>query len=447
MTGLRPAGGGGASDGVGATNAFGTTISSGATILSRPPGRAGATNGLGTPGGTYVAGLPGPFDLVRIATGGLRSRRLRSSLTALGIAIGIAAMVAVLGISEASRASLLDVLDRLGTNLLAVTPGQSVLGKDVKLPEDAALMIRRIGPIDGVSGVAAVSATVRRTDRISASETGGIAVVAAEPTLLATLGGHLASGSFLDAATARYPTVVLGSLAASRLGIGDLDANLAVYIGGEWFTVVGILDPLPLAPEIDGSALIGFPVAEALFGADGSASTIYVRARPNAVAAVRSVLAATANPAHPEEIRISRPSDAIEAKAAASTTFTGLFLGLGAVALLVGGLGIANVMLMAILERRSEIGLRRALGATRLHIAGQFVTEAVLLAGIGGAVGVAVGTAIAGAYARGQGWPFVVPAVGVGGGLLAAVVIGGVAGFYPALRAALVPPTEALRGT
>ncbi len=391
-------------------------------------------------------GRLGPLDLVRIAAGGLRSRRLRSSLTALGIAIGIAAMVAVLGISEASRASLLNVLDRLGTNLLTVTAGQTFLGENAALPEDASKMIRRIGPIEGVSGVASVSVTVRRSDRISAAETGGIAVLGTETSLLRTLNGSLAQGRFLDAATEQYPAVVLGSVAAARLGIVDLDAPVQVWLGDRWFTVVGILEELPLAPELDRSALIGFPVAKDLFGIDGSPSSIYVRSNPDAVGDVRAVLPATTNPEHPEEIRVSRPSDAIEAKAAAATTFTGLFLGLGAVALLVGGLGIANVMLMAVLERRSEIGLRRALGATREHVAGQFVTEAVLLAGIGGLLGVGAGSAIAALYARGQEWPVVVSLAGVGGGLLAAVAIGCVAGLYPALRAAFVPPTEALRG-
>jgi putative ABC transport system permease protein len=395
---------------------------------------------------TLRAGRLGPLDLIRIGAGGLRSRRLRSGLTALGIAIGIAAMLAVLGISEASRGSLLAVLDRLGTNLLTVTPGQTFGGDAATLPTDAPGMIRRIGPIDGVSAVAGVSTSVRRTDRISWSETGGITVLAAEASLLQTLGGEMAAGRFLDAATERYPTVVLGSVAAERLGIIDLDASVQVWLGGRWFTVVGILAPLPLAPEVDRSALVGFPAAATYLGSDGAPSTIYVRAAPAQVADVRAVLAATANPAHPEEILVSRPSDALEAKAAAATTFTGLFLGLGAVALLVGGLGIANVMLMAVLERRPEIGLRRALGATRQHVAGQFITEAALLAGLGGTLGVVIGSAIAAAYARSQGWPPVIPPAGVVGGIVGAILIGAVAGLYPALRAAALPPTEALRG-
>jgi putative ABC transport system permease protein len=393
------------------------------------------------------AGGLGLGDLVRIGARGLTSRRLRSSLTALGIAIGIAAMIAVLGISEASRASLLSVLDRIGTNLLTVTPGQTFGGDDATLPDEASAMIRRIGPIQAVSAVTTVSTTVRRTDKVSTSQTGGISVLAAETTLLDTLGGNMAKGRFLDAATERYPTVVLGSVAAQRLGIVDLDTSIQVWLGGRWFTVIGVLDPMPLTPEIDRAALIGIPATEAYLHIDVSPSLIYVRPTSASVNEVRSVLAATANPEHPEEIRISRPSDALEARAAAATTFTGLFLGLGAVALLVGGLGIANVMLMSVLERRSEIGLRRALGATREHVAGQFLAEAVLLASAGGVIGVALGSAIAGAYARSQGWPAVVPLVGIGGGILGALLIGAVAGLYPALRASAVPPTEALRGT
>jgi putative ABC transport system permease protein len=392
-------------------------------------------------------GRLGLGDLVRIGAGGLTSRRLRSGLTALGIAIGIAAMVGVLGISEASRASLLSVLDRIGTNLLTVTPGQSFGGDEATLPDDAAAMIRRIGPIQAVSATSHVDTTVRRTDKISKSETGGISVLATDTSLLETLGGTVARGKFLDAVTERYPTVVLGSVAAGRLGIADLDAPLQVWIGGRWFTVIGILDPMPLAPEIERAVLIGIPATENYLHTDVSPGQIYVRPSPSSVSDVRGVLAATANPEHPEEIRISRPSDALEAKAAAATTFTGLFLGLGAVALLVGGLGIANVMLMSVLERRSEIGLRRALGATREHVAGQFLAEAILLAGAGGTIGVVLGSAIAGAYAGSQGWPAVVPLIGVAGGLLGAVLIGAVAGLYPALRAAGVPPTEALRGT
>ena len=389
----------------------------------------------------------GPLDLVRIGGRGLGTRRLRSTLTAVGIAIGIAAMLGVLGISEASRGSLLSVLDRLGTNLLTVTPGQTFLGKDATLPDDAPAMIRRIGPIEGESAVGSVAASVRRTDKLDSVETGGISVAAAESSLLRTLNGSVRVGRFLDAATEQYPTVVLGAVAAQRLGIDDLDAAVQVWLGGRWFTVIGILDPLPLEPELERSALIGFPAAEMYLEQDLSPTTIYVRTTPERVSDVRRVLAATANPSNPEQVRVSRPSETLEARAAAATAFTGLFLGLAAVALLVGGLGVANVMLMAVLERRPEIGLRRALGATRGHIAGQFLTEALLLAGLGGLIGLAAGSGVAAAYARSQGWATVIPPAGLAIGFGAALLIGAVAGLYPALRAASVPPTEALRTT
>jgi putative ABC transport system permease protein len=399
----------------------------------------------GYAGSVPRTGGPGPAELVRIGGRGLAGRRLRSGLTAAGIAIGIAAMVAVLAISDSSRTSLLAVLDKLGTNLLTVSPGQTFLGEDASLPDEAPAMIRRIGPVEAATSTTAIDATVRRTDLISESETGGISIWAVETSLLDTLGGTVRSGRFLDAALERYPTAILGSVAARRLGIADLDAPIRVWLGGQWFTVVGILDALPLAPELDRAALIGYPAAETYLDADVSPTAIYIRTDPSQIDAVRSVLGATANPQNPEAVQVQRPSDALEARAAAATAFTAQFLGLGAVALFVGGLGIANVMLMAVLERRPEIGLRRALGATQGAIATQFFIEAVLLAGTGGVIGVLVGLAIASGYASSQGWPMVVSWVAVAVGACAAVAIGAIAGLYPALRAARVPPTDALR--
>jgi putative ABC transport system permease protein len=385
-----------------------------------------------------------PADLMRVGAVGLRTRRLRAVLSALGIAIGIASMVAVLGLSESSRAGLLHQLDRLGTNLLTAAPGQTLAGDDATLPETAAQTLGRLGGVQRVDSVRSLDATVRRSDRIDAEETGGIAVDAADPGLLATLGGSMVRGRFLNGATGRTRSVVLGATAAEQLGI-DHPGEL-VYIAGRWWTVLGIMAPLELAPELDRAALMGYDAAERELGAERSASTVYLRADPSVVERVHDIVPSAADPEHPEEVDVSRPSDALAARAEANDALTGLFLGLGAVALLVGGIGIANTMVISVLERRSEIGLRRALGATRGHVRAQFLVESLLLAAGGGLVGVLIGTLVTGAYASARGWSAVVPPEALAGGLGAALAIGVAAGLYPAGRAARLSPTEALRG-
>jgi putative ABC transport system permease protein len=384
-------------------------------------------------------------DFLRVGSVGLRSRRIRAALSALGIAIGIASMVAVLGISESSRADLLHQLDQLGTNLLTIRAGEGLGFGEGKLPESAEQMVSRIGAVQSVSAVGNVDARVLRTDLVDANQSGGVVVRAARTGLLATTGGTVAQGRFLDSASSRYPTVVLGAVAAERLGITTLLPQTTVNIGGHRFSVIGILDPVPLSKETDRSVLIGFEVAKELFGFDGLATTIYTRTDTDSVADVRGVLPSTVNPEHPDEVDINRPSDALAARAAAKGAFRSLFLGLGAVALLVGGVGIANVMVISVLERRSEIGLRRAIGATRRHVSLQFLTESLLLAALGGVAGVALGAAATTGYAVSRQWRVVVPVPGLAMGIGAALAIGALAGVYPAVRASRLSPTEALR--
>jgi putative ABC transport system permease protein len=376
---------------------------------------------------------------------GLRIRRLRTALTALGIAIGIAAMVAVVGISSSSKADLIAEIDALGTDLLRVAPGRTMFGEDVTLPEQARGMAGRIGPVTVTAGITGVDATARRTDAVDSSITGGIQVLASDLGTLDATGAELTDGRFLDAASEDVPTVVLGAKAAQRLGIRSLDGNPRVFIGGEWFAVIGILDDVPLAPELDSAALIGYPIAEELFETTRSPSTLYVRTTPEQVENVRAVLARSIRPDAPSEVDVSRPSDALEARAKTDEALQTLLLGLGGVALVVGGVGITNVMVISVLERRNEIGVRRALGAKRLHIAGQFLAEAGMLATLGGIAGVSLGAGVTAAYARSQGWLVDVPVSALAGGAAAALAVGLVAGVSPAIRAARLDPADALR--
>jgi putative ABC transport system permease protein len=391
-----------------------------------------------------------PTDLGRLASIGLRTRKLRAALSALGIAIGVAAIVAVLGLSSSSQAGLLAEIDKLGTNLLTVTNGRTVAGDTAELPTAAPGMIARIGPVTAVQYTGRVGdVNAYRSPLIPAVNTNALSVQATSLDLPATVGTTVARGRYLNPATAREPVAVLGAAAAARLGVDRLYPDERIWVGptsrtGMWFYLAGILHPAVLAPEVDTAILIGFPAAQTYLGFDGHPSAIYLRAATDQVNAVHALLAVTANPEHPNQVTVSQPSDALVARAAAKSALNGLFLGLGAVSLLVGAVGVANIMIISVLERRSEIGLRRALGAAKGHIRVQFLSEAMLLATLGGAVGVATGAAATAIYAHTKHWSAVIPTLAWAGGLAAALLIGALAGLLPALRAARMSPTQAL---
>jgi putative ABC transport system permease protein len=392
-----------------------------------------------------AARLP-PAELLGSALQGLRSRRLRAALSALGIAIGIGAMVAVVSVSASAQANLLAEIDALGTNLLTVTPGQTLTGANEVLPDASVAMIDHMRNVESDAAVYQLAnANVYRTPFVPSLDTGGIAVDAAGDNLPGVLQMSIASGHFLDAVSDRFPEVVLGAEAASVLGITHATGHFLVYLGNTWFTVVGILKPALLNPDLNSTVFVSLPAAERLFALPPNPSEIYVRADEGDVGQVANLLAPTADPQNADGVQVSRPSDALEARAAAKGQFTTLLLGLGAVALLVGAIGIANIMVISVLERRGEIGLRRALGATRRHIAAQFLAESALLAVIGGGAGLIVGAGATLIYAQTKNEPFIVPLYAMLAAPAAGFVIGAVAGLYPAARAARLSPTEALR--
>ncbi|MFF7946045.1 ABC transporter permease [Streptomyces griseorubiginosus] len=386
-----------------------------------------------------------PLDILGLGLLGIRTRKVRAALSALGISIGIATLIVVTGIPASSQKALMRELSALGTNMLQAVPARQ--DPPVLLPPESVDMARRIGPVTAASAVANTHTEVLRNDRQGDADYTGLAVLASRPDLLGAINAELGSGRFLSADTQRFPTAVLGSVAAARLGIPEVVPGRSapqIYIDHRWFTVIGVLDRTPLSPDIDRSVLVGWEAARALLRFDGHPTVIYLKAKESRIEAVRDVLPATLNPELPGVVQVSRPSDALAAKRATESTFSALFLGLAGVALLVGGIGVANTMVISVLERRREIGLRRALGANRGQIRAQFLTESVVLSGLGGLTGIALGALATLGYATHQHWPPVVPLTSVTAGFAGAILIGMLAGVYPSVRAARLTPTEAL---
>lgn len=384
-----------------------------------------------------------PGDLFSLGLHGLRARPMRAILSSLGIAIGIAAMIAVIGISTSSQALIKDKLSALGTNLLTVTAGTDVLGQDAPLPPDAVALVRRIPDVLHVSSTGTLDTiAIFRSPEVDPGRTGGLTVAAADLDLLEATGARVMRGSWLNESTAQYPAVVLGRGTAERLGIGTVGS--LVWLGGHQFTVVGILESSPLAPELDSTALVGEPIAASLFDHDGAPTTIYERSTEASVSQVRKLLPPTIHPDSPSQVQVSRPSDALAAKNTVDQAFTGLLVGVGSIALLVGGIGVANTMVISVLERRQEIGLRRSLGATRKHIRMQFLFEAMLLSALGGVAGAVLGWVITAVVARTNGWCLAIPPEVPALGVVVTILVGAVAGVLPAVRASRTSPTAAL---
>lgn len=394
-------------------------------------------------------------DLVRTALIGPRSRPSRTVLSALGIGVGIAALTAIAGISSSNQQQLLADLDALGANLVVVRPGVGPDQEPVPLPETAPAMMRHVDGVEQVGVLRAVPDDVHayRNDLIPVDQTNGLRVYAADPDFLAAVEGQLASGSWFDDGSRSLPVAVLGAAAAGRLGVDELGTR--VWVGSRWYAVIGILASAGLSDDLDASVFLGDRWVSRTDSSEDSAppdraiedstiAALYVRAAPARVDDVRASAAHAANP-WSDYVLVDKKSALEDARSATDTALSTLALGLSGVALLVGGIGIANTMIVAVLERRGEIGLRRALGARPGQIAGQFIGEALVIAALGGAVGAITGSLVAIAYAVLRDSVIVVSADAVVAGVSVALVVGATAGLYPAVSASRVSPTVALR--
>jgi len=386
-----------------------------------------------------------PLDACRLGLSGMRVRPVRSLLSALGVAIGIASVVSVLGITASTKAAVQERLDALGTNLLSVTPGHTIDGDSAPLPSGATSGVRRVRGADAVTGLQELSGGVYRNADIPVDQGGGLSIAAVSPDLLGVLRGRIVMGRFLDAALSREPVVVLGWSAARQLGVDLVTGEQEVWLAGRWFVVIGVVAPFPLEPDLDRTAMIGADLVGTMIRVPLSPTAIFIRTDPAAVTTVAALAARAADPEHPEQPTVSRPSDAYTAQQTVAATLNTSLLTLGVVALVVGAVGVLNVMVMAVVERRNEIGLRRALGATRAHVAVQFILESMTLTVAGCALGALTGAVVVAVDAAANGWPFDVPPSALGLGIAAAALIGGGGGLYPALRAARLDPSVAPR--
>jgi len=385
-------------------------------------------------------------DVLRTAWIGVASRPHRTALASLGVALGIASLTALTGVAASNQAQLLANLDRMGANLAIVTPAIGPDDNLVPLPAAAPEMVERVDSVAdvGVFETAPENISVYRSDVVPATESNGLKVAVARPDVLRAIEAEVAEGRWFDDASRSLPVTVLGRTAADRLGIthpGD-----RVWIGGQWYGVLGILESAGLATEIDTAAILGDRwVRDTYEGATiGEISEMYVRAEPGQITRVKNVLASAASPGSPF-VSVNTLTGLTDARATADDSLSTLGMALAGIALLVGAIGIANTMVVAVLERRGEIGLRRSLGARPSQIAIQFLTEAAALALIGGIAGLAFGTGAATLFALTRGQPVVIPIETVVASPLVAVLVGAAAGLYPALRAARLSPTLALR--
>jgi putative ABC transport system permease protein len=387
------------------------------------------------------------LDLLGVAAAGLAARKVRMALVIVGPMLGVAVIVGIIGLSESARGEVRQSLRDLGTNLLVIDAGRA--SPDRQLTPESLDRVSRVSTVEQASQVTYVP-NVRVTAAPLIGEKADplpVEVRATRSSLGAVLGLELAQGRFLNTFDEQpgIQSVVLGADAARRLAVEPGEPR-TIFLNNKLFAVVGVLQKSRLLREVNSGAFVTYPTARDLFGGADEPSQLYVRVQDGTTQASADTLAAAISYDDFQAQQLVRvPSQLLEAQARVDATFRAIVLGLGGLSLFISGIGIANVMTIAVLQRASEIGIRRALGHTRGVIAAQFLVESLLIGVLGGLLGAAVGALFVMLAANHQDWVLVLRPLPILGAGLISVAVAMLAGIYPALRAARMEPLETLR--
>tara|TARA_B100000959_G_scaffold220128_1_gene232587 strand:- start:364 stop:1551 length:1188 start_codon:yes stop_codon:yes gene_type:complete len=388
-------------------------------------------------------------EILSVAISGLTARKVRTLLIMLGPVLGAAGIVAAVGLNESAKGDVRQTLERLGTNLIvASADGSFSAGEAPTLPEDAVERVMNVSTVDRVAGITEIGSLTVLPSQGGKDffRTIPVPVLTSDQNLLTVLDAQMLYGRFVNGADEDniFRSAVIGQDLANDYQYLPGEVR-TIDVDGETYGIVGVLEKVDLVPKLDTAVIIPKSAAEEDFDVEQKPTTLYVRATEGNVDSTADALPMAINLGGNEAVTVAVPSDLLEAQGAVDTTLRNILFLMGGLALLVGGVGIANVMSISVIQRSGEIGIRRALGHTKMTIALQFVLEALFVGVLGGIVGVVTGVSVIYLVSSILGWiaTLNIPLFLVAGGM--ALIVSVIAGLYPAWKAARLEPLETLR--
>jgi len=387
-------------------------------------------------------------DLVGVAWSGLKARKIRTLMIMLGPIIGVAAMVSAVGLTESAKGALQAQLAQLGTNLVIVQAGGTFGSQNPTLPSNSVQRVENMSTVTSAAATSNLSGVIAVPVQGASTyyEAFPVPVRAADDNLPSVLQVPTIDGRWLNPTDNRLHlrSVVLGEGIAKQYGYLPGETR-TIRLNNTNFGVVGVLGPVALDPELDNAAFVTQWAAKHVLGTNGRPNQLYVRAIPGTTQQTANALPTAINLGSSTQVSTQIPTDVLQAAAQANKTLQQVALLAGLLALTVGGIGIANVMSISVIQRSSEIGIRRAVGHSRSKIGAQFLLEALFVGVLGGIIGAVVGVGVVYAVSAIAGWVVVIAyreiPIWMGLALLVAVI----AGLYPSIKAARLEPLETLR--